>query len=230
MLGTILLYLDQNITGRLVNSPNHKLEKGGGYHLDMAVVGGLIGVCSLYGLPWLVAATVRSLNHVRSLATVEEVVKPGGETKEKIIHTRETRVSGFMIHLLIGVSLFFLPLLQEIPKAVLWGLFLYMGVVSIRGNQFFERLSLWVMDRALYPATHYVRMAPLWVVHWFTAIQVVCLALLWIVKASDLGILFPLFIALLAPLRFLLDRFFNPKHLEVLDLEEDPEEEEEEWV
>jgi hypothetical protein len=44
-----------------------------------------------------------------------------------------------------------------------------------------------------------------------------------------LGILFPLFIAILAPVRFLLNRFFDPKHLEALDLEEDPEEEEEEW-
>ena len=44
VLGTILLYLDQNITVRLVNSPTHRLRKGGGYHLDMLVVAALVAV------------------------------------------------------------------------------------------------------------------------------------------------------------------------------------------
>src|SRR5690606_6988975 len=39
ILATILLFLDQNITTRLVNSPDYRLKKGGGYHLDLAVVG-----------------------------------------------------------------------------------------------------------------------------------------------------------------------------------------------
>ena len=76
LLVTVLVFLDQNITARIVNSPDHKLHKGEAYHLDLAVVGALMSVCSLFGLPWLVAATVRSLNHVRSLASVEEVVSP----------------------------------------------------------------------------------------------------------------------------------------------------------
>ena len=69
LLVALLVYLDQNITGRLVNSRDHRLKKGEAYHLDLLVVGGLIGICSVFGLPWLLAATVRSLNHVRSLAT-----------------------------------------------------------------------------------------------------------------------------------------------------------------
>ena len=77
-LAAVLVFLTQNITARIVNSPDHKLRKGPAYHLDLAIVGGLIGVCSLFGLPWLVAATVRSLAHVRGLATMEEVVTPAG--------------------------------------------------------------------------------------------------------------------------------------------------------
>lgn len=229
LFAAILLYLDQNITSRLVNSSHHRLRKGGGYHLDLIVVGVLVGFCSLFGLPWHVAATVRSLNHVRSLATTEVLLSRNNETKERIIHVCENRVSGLLIHLLIGASLFLLPYLREIPMAVLYGLFLYMGIVSMRGNQFFERLSLWPMDRDLYPVTHYLRRAPLRVIHAFTFIQLICLALLWVVKESVIGILFPLMIALLAPLRFFLDRFYDSKHLEVLDLQEDPEDEEEDW-
>ncbi len=226
----VLVFLDQNITARLINSPDHKLQKGEAYHLDLGTVGLLIGACSLVGLPWLVAATVRSLNHVRSLATVEDVVSKNGETRERVIHVRENRITPLAIHLLIGVSLVLLPLLRVVPMAVLYGLFLYMGVVSMSGNQFFDRLKLWFMDSSLYPTTHYIRRVPQWTIHKFTLLQLVCLAVLWIVKTSVLGLLFPLFIAVLVPIRFIAGRFFASEHLAALDSEEEPEEEETHWV
>ncbi|MCA9145202.1 MAG: PTS sugar transporter subunit IIA, partial [Planctomycetales bacterium] len=126
ILAAVLVFLTQNITARLINSPDHKLQKGPGYHLDLAVVGGLIGVCSLFGLPWLVAATVRSLAHVRGLATLEEVITPDGATSERVTHVEETRVTGLAIHLLIAVSLLLLPALKVVPMSVLYGIFLFM--------------------------------------------------------------------------------------------------------
>ncbi len=230
LLLAVLVFVDQNITARLVNSPQHKLTKGPAYHWDLALVAVLMGVCSLFGLPWLVAATVRSLNHVRSLATVEEAVLPSGEKRERIVHVRENRITPLAIHLLIALSLLLLPLLKLVPMAVLYGLFLYMGIVSMSGNQFFERLQLWLTDPALYPSTHYIRRVPLRVIHAFTAVQLAGLAVLWIVKTSVLGILFPLFLALLVPVRLMLPRWFREDHLEALDAEEEPEEEEEHWV
>jgi mannitol/fructose-specific phosphotransferase system IIA component (Ntr-type) len=230
LLVTVLMFLDQNITARIVNSPDHRLHKGEAYHLDLAVVGILMGVCSMFGLPWLVAATVRSLNHVRSLATVEEVVAANGETRDRVIHVRENRLTGLAIHLLIGLSLLLLPLLKSVPMAVLYGLFLFMGVVSISGNQFLERLSLWLRDPTLYPITHYIRRVPRWTIHAFTAIQLACLAILWFVKGSSVGILFPVFIALLVPVRLLAGRFFAPEDLAALDAEEEPDEEATHWA
>jgi len=230
LFATMLVFLDQNITARLVNSPDHRLQKGESYHLDLAVVGGLVGICSLFGLPWLVAATVRSLNHVRSLATIEEAVLPGGDRHDRIIHVRENRVSPLTIHVLIGISLLLLPLLRAVPMAVLYGLFLYMGVISMKGNQFFERLNLWPMDSALYPATHYIRKVPAWTIHKFTVLQLTCLAVLWFVKTSAIGILFPLFIVLLVPVRLLAGRFFAPVDIQALDAEEEPEEEAMTWT
>jgi mannitol/fructose-specific phosphotransferase system IIA component (Ntr-type) len=229
LLVAVLVYLDQNITARIVNSPDHRLSRGAAYHLDLVVVGLLIGCCSLFGLPWLVAATVRSLNHVRSLATVDEVVASGGKPRERIIHVRENRLTGLSIHLLIGCSLLLLPLLKAIPLAVLYGLFLFMGVVSMAGNQFFERLSLWLMDPALYPVTHYIRKVPIRVIHAFTLLQLACLGVLWFVKSSSLGILFPVFIALLVPIRLIAGRYFSAEHLEALDAESVPESEETNW-
>jgi mannitol/fructose-specific phosphotransferase system IIA component (Ntr-type) len=41
VLCTVLVYLDQNITARLVNQSGHRLEKGAAYHHDLLMVGGL---------------------------------------------------------------------------------------------------------------------------------------------------------------------------------------------
>lgn len=222
LLVTILLYLDQNITVRLVNNPDYNLKKGAGYHLDLLVVGLLVGICSLFGLPWMVAATVRSLNHVRSLAEVES----DEHSRDRVVGVVETRITGLLVHLMIAGSLLVLPLLKLVPMSVLFGLFLFMGIASMSGNQLFERLRLWVVDPARYPTHYYLRAVPTRIVHKYTVIQVLCLGVLWTVKASALGILFPLFIALLVPVRMKMDRFFQDEHLALLDAEEMPEEEE----
>jgi len=232
LLATLLIYLSQNITSRLVNSAENKIKKGAAYHLDLLVVGVLVAACSLFGFPWLVAATVRSLAHVRALADTDEVVMSSGASKERIIHVTENRVTALVIHLLIGASLFCLPLLELVPMAALYGIFLYMGFVSLVGNQFIERLSLWLMDSALYPATHYIRRVPIRTTHLYTLLQFVCLAILCAINVSRsevVRILFPIFIALLVPVRALAQRFFNEDDLAVLDAEEDPDEEESHW-
>ena len=226
VLLSILLYLDQNITVRLVNNAGNKLQKGPGYHLDLALVAVLVAVCSVFGLPWMVAATVRSLNHVRSLATVESTTGAGGATEETIVGVVETRVSSLGVHVAIGLSLLALPILKLVPMSVLFGLFLFMGVASMKGNQLFERLRLFVMDPERYPTTSYLRAVPTGVVHRFTLIQSVALGVLWVVKTSAVGILFPLFIGLLVPVRMGLSRIFTAEHLALLDAEEELEDEE----
>lgn len=222
LLLSTLLYLDQNITVRLVNSPGNKLKKGGGYHLDMSLIAVMVGVCSLFGLPWMVAATVRSLNHVRSIAEAEIDPITGGERITSVV---ETRVTGAAVHMLIFGGLLALPLLQLVPMAVLFGLFLFMGIASMKGNQFFERARLWLMDPTRYPPTYYLRAVPRRAVHLYTLIQALSLATLWAVKASPLGIIFPLFIAILIPIRMGMERLFAPEHLALLDAEEEPEDE-----
>ena len=77
LLLTILLFMDQQITSVIVNRKEHKLRKGCGYHLDMLIVGIMMGVCSLLGLPWCVAATVLCLGHVDSLKMDTESSAPG---------------------------------------------------------------------------------------------------------------------------------------------------------
>ena len=77
ILGTILVFMDQQITAVIVNRKEHKLKKGCGYHLDLFIVAIMIGICSVFGLPWFVAATVLSINHVKSLTRESETAAPG---------------------------------------------------------------------------------------------------------------------------------------------------------
>ena len=50
------------------------------------------------------------------------------------------------------------PLLKEIPLAVLFGIFLYMGVTSLAGVQFVDRIEMLFMPAKHYPDLSYVRM------------------------------------------------------------------------
>jgi hypothetical protein len=224
ILATILLFLDQNITTRLVNAKDYRLKKGGGYHLDLVIVGLIVLVGSFFALPWIVAATVHSLNHVKSLSKTR-VVEKDGVTKEIITGIRENRLSPLLIHLMIGASVFLLSYFGYIPMAVLYGLFLYMGLASLGGNQFFERLTLWVTDPKLYPKNHYTKSVPVKYINRITIIQLACFVALWLLKASRFGILFPLMIAALVPINIFINRFFPPEHIDTL-LAEEPDERE----
>lgn len=53
------------------------LQKGGGYHLDLFILAVLTAFNSVLGLPWFVAATVLSINHVNSLKLESECAAPG---------------------------------------------------------------------------------------------------------------------------------------------------------
>ena len=57
------------------------LQKGCGYHLDLLLVAILIVVNSLLGLPYFVAATVLSINHVMSLKKESSCTAPGERPK-----------------------------------------------------------------------------------------------------------------------------------------------------
>ncbi|XP_049653159.1 electroneutral sodium bicarbonate exchanger 1-like isoform X1 [Accipiter gentilis] len=81
LLCTILIFMDQQISAVIVNRKEHKLKKGCGYHLDLFVVAVMLGVCSVMGLPWFVAATVLSITHVNSLKVESDCSAPGEQPK-----------------------------------------------------------------------------------------------------------------------------------------------------
>ncbi|XP_047664361.1 sodium bicarbonate cotransporter 3 isoform X2 [Tachysurus fulvidraco] len=215
LLCTILIFMDQQITAVIINRKEHKLKKGCGYHLDLLVVAVMLGVCSLMGLPWFVAATVLSISHVNSLKVESQCSAPGEQPK--FLGIREQRVTGFMIFILMGLSVFMTSVLKFIPMPVLYGVFLYMGASSLKGIQFFDRIKLFGMPAKHQPDLIYLRYVPLWKVHVFTFVQLTCLVLLWIIKASAAAVVFPMMVLALVFVRKLLDFCFTKRELSWLD-------------
>ncbi|XP_037552406.1 sodium-driven chloride bicarbonate exchanger [Nematolebias whitei] len=215
LLCTILIFMDQQITAVIINRKEHKLKKGCGYHLDLFVVGVMLGVCSVMGLPWFVAATVLSISHVNSLKLESECSAPGEQPK--FLGIREQRFTGLMIFTLMGCSVFMTSVLKFIPMPVLYGVFLYMGASSLRGIQFFDRLRLFGMPAKHQPDFIYLRHVPLRKVHLFTIIQLSCLVLLWVIKTSKAAIVFPMMVLALVFIRKLLDFIFTKRELSWLD-------------
>ncbi|KAJ8797976.1 hypothetical protein J1605_001712 [Eschrichtius robustus] len=215
LLCTILIFMDQQITAVIINRKEHKLKKGCGYHLDLLMVAVMLGVCSIMGLPWFVAATVLSITHVNSLKLESECSAPGEQPK--FLGIREQRVTGLMIFVLMGCSVFMTAILKFIPMPVLYGVFLYMGVSSLQGIQFFDRLKLFGMPAKHQPDFIYLRHVPLRKVHLFTLIQLTCLILLWVIKASPAAIVFPMMVLALVFVRKVMDLCFSKRELSWLD-------------
>ncbi|KRG03360.1 sodium bicarbonate cotransporter 3 isoform X16 [Drosophila mojavensis] len=216
MLGTILIFMDQQITAVIINRKENKLKKGCGYHLDLFVLSGLIAICSVMGLPWFVAATVLSINHVNSLKLESECSAPG--EKPQFLGVREQRVTHIMIFLTIGGSVLLTPQLRHIPMPVLFGVFLYMGVASLKGLQFFDRILIMFMPAKYQPDYMFLRQVPIKRVHLFTAIQLACLIILWLIKSfSQTSILFPLMLVVMIGIRKSLDFVFTRRELKILD-------------
>ncbi|KAF3701717.1 Electrogenic sodium bicarbonate cotransporter 4 Solute carrier family 4 member 5 [Channa argus] len=215
LLVTILIFMDQQISAVIVNRKENKLKKGCGYHLDLLWVGILMAACSFMGLPWYVAATVISIAHIESLKMESETSAPGEQPQ--FLGVREQRLTGTLVFVLTGLSVFLAPVLQYIPMPVLYGVFLYMGVASLSGIQFWERIKLYLMPAKHQPDFSFLRHVPLRRVHLFTLVQIVCLAVLWILKSTFLAIIFPVMILGLMVVRKLLDLMFSQHDLAWLD-------------
>ncbi|KAK9962917.1 hypothetical protein ABG768_006155, partial [Culter alburnus] len=217
----LLIFIDQNIVVSLTNAPENRLLKGTAYHWDLMLSGFINILMSVLGLPWMHAAFPHSTLHVRQLARVEQRVE-GGHLYETIVSVKETRLTSLAANILIGLSVFLLPVpLQWIPKPVLYGLFLYIALTSIDGNQMCDRMALLLKEQTSYPPTHYIRRVPQRKVHYFTGLQIVQLIILCAFGMYPLPymkMIFPLLMIMLIPIRnYLLPKIIEAKYLDIID-------------
>uniref|UniRef100_A0A8B9K701 Anion exchange protein n=1 Tax=Astyanax mexicanus TaxID=7994 RepID=A0A8B9K701_ASTMX len=219
LLVFILIFMETQITTLIVSKKERMLIKGSGFHLDLLVIVAMGGICALFGLPWMAAATVRSVTHVNALTVMSKAVAPGD--KPRIQEVKEQRVTGLLVAILVGLSIVIGDLLRQIPIAVLFGIFLYMGVMSLNGIQLTERMQLLLMPPKYHPDHTYVRKVRTLRMHLFTALQVVCLAALWAVMSTSASLAFPFVLILTVPLKmFLLPRIFSTREMQCLDADE----------
>ncbi|XP_050767636.1 LOW QUALITY PROTEIN: band 3 anion transport protein [Gymnogyps californianus] len=219
LLVFILIFLETQITTLIVSKPERKLVKGSGFHLDLLLIVAMGGLAALFGMPWLSATTVRTITHANALTVMSKTTAPG--EKSQILEVKEQRVSGLLVAVLIGVSILLEPILKYIPLAVLFGIFLYMGVTSLFGIQLFDRILLLLMPPKYHPSEPYVTRVKTWRMHLFTFTQIVVLVVLWAVKSTQASLALPFILILTVPLRrFLLPKIFRDIELKCLDADD----------
>ncbi|NWU36813.1 B3AT protein, partial [Hylia prasina] len=208
LLVFILIFLETQITTLIVSKPERKLVKGTGFHLDLLLIVAMGGLAALFGMPWLSATTVRTITHANALTIMSKTSAPG--EKSQILEVKEQRISGLLVAVLIGVSILMEPILRYIPLAVLFGIFLYMGVTSLFGIQLFDRILLLLKPPKYHPDEPYVTRVKTWRMHLFTFTQIIFLVVLWVVKSTSASLALPFILILTVPLRrFLLPKIFR---------------------
>ncbi|CAN0915616.1 Boron transporter 1 [Linum grandiflorum] len=144
------------------------------------------------------------------------------------VEVKEQRLSNLLQSVMVGGCVGAMPFIKKIPTSVLWGYFAFMAIESLPGNQFWERILLIftapsrrhkVLEE--YHAT-FLETVPFKTITMFTLFQagylLVCFGITWIPIA---GVLFPLMIMLLVPVRqYMLPQFFKGAHLQDLDAAE----------
>ena len=88
------------VCSKIINKSERNLKKGSGYHLDLFLVGVLVGMGGLFGLPVMTGAAVRSVSHVSALSVYSHQQAPG--MKPVLSLVREQRVTAFAVHIMIG--------------------------------------------------------------------------------------------------------------------------------
>ncbi|GMJ12323.1 REQUIRES HIGH BORON 2 [Hibiscus trionum] len=186
---------------------------------------------SARGLNELKASTVQMASSMGNIdAPVDETVFDIEKEIDDLlpIEVKEQRLSNLLQALMVGGCVAAMPFIKRIPTSVLWGYFAFMAIESLPGNQFWERILLLftapsrrykVLEE--YHAT-FVETVPFKTIAVFTIFQtaylLVCFGITWIPLA---GVLFPLMIMLLVPVRqYILPKFFKGAHLQDLDAAE----------
>ncbi|KAK1316189.1 putative boron transporter 2 [Acorus calamus] len=144
------------------------------------------------------------------------------------VEVKEQRLSNLLQALMVGGCVAAMPFLRKIPTSVLWGYFAFMAIESLPGNQFWERiLLLFTAPSRRYKVLEeyhasFIETVPFKTMAAFTIFQtiylLICFGTTWIPIA---GVLFPLMIMLLVPVRqYVLPKLFKGAHLQDLDAAE----------
>ncbi|KAH8091938.1 inorganic anion exchanger [Aureococcus anophagefferens] len=191
--GTIILILfifDHNVSSIMAQSKEFNLKKGSAYHLDFFVLGICIVCTGILGIPPCNGLIPQAPLHTKSLCVVSKV-KRGSKTVDVVDRTYEQRYTNLAQAAMTGI-----------PNATLDGLFLFMALSSLPGNELWDRVKLVVCEKRLrespkdwYAALDFSTIAS------FTRLQFSVAFLIFFVTLTPIAMTFPLFIAALVYIR-----------------------------
>jgi len=243
MLLTLLFFFDHNVSSLLSQEACFNLKKGSAYHYDFVVLGFNVLLCGLLGIPPSNGLIPQAPLHVRALATIKTEER-GGVKVEVYESVREQRLSNLiqsgMMCMIIAPQV--LDVVAIIPKAVLMGSFLYMGVVSFDGNTFCQRMVFLIQDPEQCPEYEFLKGRKdkefRKTVKNYTLVQLAIWITIYIMSMEwagvfvwfgvldgsknyawqAAGVIFPFLIAILVPVRErLLPAWFDQKAIDILD-------------
>jgi hypothetical protein len=215
----VLFFFDHNVSSQCCQLKEFGLKKPHAYHWDFFLVGIMTLVCGLCG--WLPSNGAIPQAPIHTKACAEFVRGPDGKKDKTKFQIREQRWTNLIQSLLCLLCLFITKALQQIPRSVLWGFFLYMAVDGMRGSQFSQRLCLFITDskrlKNLVRGEHntYLDNVKYSVVRNFTLLQLLAFTATFLVSLiKKYGAIFPLLIMAMVPLR----KQYMPKWFKAADL------------
>ena len=170
----LLFIIDHNVSSILTQSPKFNLKKPAAYHWDFFVLGITFIPCAILGLPPGNGLIPQAPLHARALCTRKYVVDDRGVKHEIVTHCEELRWSGLGQALLMFVALAAFEVISWIPRGCLFGLFAYLGMGALHGNEIFERTIFCFMLAKKRPDIPIVRNVKWSTVQFYTLIQAAC--------------------------------------------------------
>ena len=216
----LLFFIDHNISSILTQSPKYNLKKPPTYHWDFFVLGLTIIPCGILGLPPGSGLIPQAPLHTRALCTRKYEVLSHGKQHEVFVDCDEQRWSALLQAALMFVALACMRAISWIPVGCLFGIFLYLGVGAMHGNEIWERITLIIVPKGSRPRISVVEKVSEWrTVVAYTCIQVVLAVITFAVaQFVSWGYVFPALIAAFVPIRsFLVSRLFHEDDLKFLD-------------
>ena len=176
----LLFFIDHNISSILTQSSQYNLSKPPAYHWDFFVLGLTIIPCGILGLPPGSGLIPQAPLHTRALCNREHETDNNGVKQEVVTHCEEQRWSALCQASLMFVALSLLVMISWIPVGCLFGIFLYLGVGAMYGNEIWERITLCGMYAKKRPKIPVVTQVRSWrTVQLFTTLQVACAVLIF---------------------------------------------------
>lgn len=232
---TVLFYFDHNVSSIITQNSKFNLKKGASFHYDFLLLGIIVFVCGIFGLPPPNGLIPQAPLHTQSLL----YKKKENDLEDEKVYCIEQRFTNTMQGIIIGFCLTppLLYVLGLIPRAVLAGLFIFMGLGTVLENNVFKRF-VWLFQEknkiditninedksiknrlppgAIHPTSGDI--IPIKMVIIFEIIEILCLGIIYYITLSPISALFPIFIILLFPIRsYILPKFYKDTWLESLD-------------